>query len=83
VFPFLPLTDERTTINGVQIKGPGSPFNGDSDWNGADGVPLNQLWDTQTSGLDSVSGGGMPNYTVNYVANGDCIEPSVHVLTAN
>jgi len=35
---------ETTTINGVAVAGPGSPYN-DSDWNGSSGYPIPQLWD--------------------------------------
>jgi len=78
----LPTTDERTFINALQIKGPTSPLNGDSDWNGDDGGPLNQLWDTHTDEFESVISAGAANYTVRYVSpNGDCVNPSVHVVT--
>ena len=36
--------NERTTINGVNVAGPGSVAN-DSDWNGSSAKPLPQLWD--------------------------------------
>lgn len=38
------LATELTTIDGVPVAGPGSAYN-DSDWNGADGKPIPQLWD--------------------------------------
>jgi hypothetical protein len=42
---FAGLADEMTTINGVPVAGPGSPYN-DSDWNGNDSTPVPSLWDT-------------------------------------
>lgn len=82
-FSTLPITDERTFLGPAltQIKGPASPFNGDSDWNGADGVPLNQLWDTHTESFTKLLVPfGAPNYVVRYTANGDCIYAVAHVL---
>jgi hypothetical protein len=82
----LSITDERTSLGPspfalTQIKGPGSPFNGDSDWNGNDGQPQNKLWDTQT---DVAPGGiipaGVTQYTVRHTARGDCIVWVGHVL---
>ena len=81
-FAIAPITSERTFLNALQIEGIGSPFNIDSDWNGADGAPLNQLWDTNTS---SVVGNPVPplamNYVVRYLSNGDCIVAVAHVLS--
>ena len=85
-FAILPVTDERTFLGPnpgslTQIKGPGSGFNGDSDWNGTDGGPLNQLWDTQTSSFfEQLIPPGSTSYTVRYVSNGDCIVAVAHVL---
>ncbi len=84
VFSNLPITDERTFLGPAltQIKGPASPFNGDSDWNGDDGVPLNQLWDTHTDGITKVLVPfGSFNYNVRYTANGDCIYAVAHILS--
>ena len=80
---FLTATDERTFIGPAltQIKGPASPINLDSDWNGDDGVPLNQLWDTHTdSSFKVLVPFGAPNYTVRYTAAGDCIYAVAHIL---
>ncbi len=84
-FPLLFATNERTYIGPnplalTQIKGPGSPFNGNTDWDGNDGVPLNQLHDTQTSSAGVLIPAGSFAYTVRYIFNGDCIVPIVHVL---
>jgi hypothetical protein len=81
-FASAPITSERTFLQALQIKGPGSAFNTDSDWNGADGAPLNQLWDTNTSSLfgNPVAPGAV-NYVVRYISNGDCIVAVAHVLS--
>ncbi len=87
-----PTTNEQTFLAGpipqafVQIRGNGSYFAGseDSDWNGHDGEPLNQLWDTHTMNIPGVITPGpmVANYRVQYVANADCIVPVAHVITA-
>lgn len=70
-----------------QIKGPGSTVNTNSDWNGGDGSPLNQLWDTQTDAFGSVNGVtnlipiGSAQYVVQYTSVGDCFVTVAHVLT--
>jgi hypothetical protein len=79
-----PITDERTFIGPpffTQIKGPFSPFNGDSDWNGDDGAPLNQLWDTHTDSFGRILAPGIWNYVVRYTANGDCVFAVAHILS--
>ena len=79
------ISNEETWIGGstpVQIKGNGSPFNQDSDWNGDDGEPMNKLWDTHTDVfLNSNFLAANPlNYTVKYVSGGDFIVWAVHIL---
>ena len=70
-----------------QIKGPGSTINTNSDWNGGDGSPLSQLWDTQTDAFGSVNGvmniipNGSAQYVVQYTGVGDCFVTVAHVLT--
>lgn len=76
------ISDEVTYINGTQIKGTGSTINKDSDWNGYDGEPLNQLWDTHTMNIPYAIPRGASYYYVRYRSRGDCIIPVVHVLTA-
>lgn len=73
---------EKTFINTTQIRGPGAALNQDSDWNGTDGEPLNQLWDTHTMLIPRTIPNGAISYLVRYTASGDCIVPVVHVLTA-
>jgi len=65
----------------VQISGDGSTRNLDSDWNGADGVPLNQLWDTHTTTVTGLLRGGAANYCVRYVSTGDCMNAIGYALT--
>lgn len=81
------LSDERTFIGPttaalVQIRGTGSAINTDSDWNGADGRPINQLWDTNDDDLSTraVLAAGDTSYVVRYQSFGDCIEAAVHIL---
>lgn len=76
------ISDERSFINTLQIKGTGSGLNKDSDWNGYDGEPLNQLWDTHTMNVPYSIPIGATYYRVRYTSNGDCIIPVAHVLTA-
>lgn len=85
-------TNELTALAGpvpapfVQIRGNGSYASGneDSDWNGTDGEPLNQLWDTHTMNIPGVIAAGptVTNYRVRYNSPIDCIVPVVHVITA-
>jgi hypothetical protein len=89
---FNATTNEQTFLAGpipqpfVQIRGNGSYASGseDSDWNGHDGEPLNQLWDTHTLNIPNVITPGplVTSYRVRYVANADCIGPVAHVITA-
>lgn len=81
VTPLAIGTGERTFVNGVQIAGPGSPAN-DSDWNGTDGVPLNQLWDTHTTDVTNVPLPVPNGYTVTYDNSFDCFYPLAHVMTS-
>jgi len=84
------ISNESSFIGGV--PGPVSQFRGngvtafygnqDSDWNGVDGEPLNQLWDTHTQLVPGTIPNGFASYQVAYRANGDCIVPVAHVLTA-
>lgn len=88
-FSVLPIATERTFIGPnffgpfLQLRGPGSPFNGDSDWNGTDGESLTQLWDTHTSSIganNTFLPVGAFGYWIQYLTNGDNIVPNVHVL---
>lgn len=80
------VSDEVTTLNTTfPIAGPGSNAT-DSDWNGDDGIPLNQLWDTHSHDVtgDLVSGVNGVSITsavwpadVSY----DCLVAIANVLT--
>jgi len=86
------MTDERTYFGRdqfslVQIRGNGCAPNGseDSDLNGTDGEPMNQLWDTHTMDVTGITG-PTPGYTVQYQQPTgpirDCVLPRIHVITA-
>lgn len=77
-----PITDERTVVAGVPIRGP-LPLgfaNRDADWNGDDGEPLNKLWDSQMDIFRNPFTLPSGAYTVTYTLFGDCVVPVVHVL---
>ena len=78
-------TDETTILESTQIRGPGAGVpDPDSDWNGHDGGPLNQLWDTNTDSSNdtTILNPGITSYKVTYKAQGDCFVVVAHVLTA-
>lgn len=74
-------TAETSFFQGTQIAGPpdgGTSSNADSDWNGHDPEPLNQLWDTRTHIVPI-----KPNSTsagVKYTAPFDCLVVVVFLL---
>jgi hypothetical protein len=81
------LSGEKTFIGPslaalTQIAGPGATQDVDSDWNGTDGQPLNQLWDTHSHSFSGILPAGATSYAVRYVSNGDCMDWTAHVLTA-
>lgn len=87
-----PITSEEKTFFGgpslncatavlTQIAGDGSLRNHDSDWNGNDGGPLNQLWDTRTTTVTGLLSAGATSYCVRYVSSGDCMNAIGYVLT--
>lgn len=69
----LHVTNELTFFNGQQIAG--CPVT-NSDWDGSDGWPLPQLWDTHTHTVTLGNG----TSEVKYVTNGDCLVPVVFVI---
>ncbi len=77
------LTAETSFFQGNQIAGPSAAppptLNNDSDWNGHDGGPLNQLWDTRTH-LVSIKSGST-DAEVRYVSQGDCLVTVAFVLS--
>lgn len=72
------LSGETTELNTTLIAGPGSAAN-DSDWNGTDGVPLNQLWDTHSHDVTGLLTPGTNGLTI--TASGDCLVAIANVLT--
>jgi hypothetical protein len=70
------LSNELTFFDGNQIAGP--PV-ASSDWDGSDGWPLPQLWDTHTH---NVRLGGSVSM-VRYQASGDCLVPVAFVIDAD
>jgi hypothetical protein len=72
------LADDTTTLGSTLIAGPGSAIN-DSDWNGTDGVPLNQLWDTHSHDVTGLLVAGLNSVTIN--SGVDCLVPIANVLT--
>ena len=75
---------KNTSLNTILVAGPGSPAN-DADWNGTDGVPLIQLWDTHSHDVtgDLVTGLNTVSIfdSISPVANGDCLIGIANVLT--
>ncbi len=69
-------SNELTFFNGGQIAGP--PV-ASSDWDGSDGWPLVQLWDTHTHQV--ILKGDTSK--VRYQTNGDCLVPVAFVIDAN
>jgi hypothetical protein len=70
------FSNELTFFNGDQIAGP--PV-ASSDWDGSDGWPLVQLWDTHTH-LVTLRG---PVSQIQYQAGGDCLVPVAFVIDAD
>jgi hypothetical protein len=73
------FTGKTTAVNATVIAGPGGSDN-DSDWNGSDGVPLNQLWDTHSHDISGLLVTGLNNITVDD-PGGDCLVAVASVLT--
>lgn len=66
-------TNEKTFFDNIQIAGP--PVT-NSDWDGSDGWPLVQLWDTHTHCVKME----YRTSEVRFESNGDCIVPVVFVI---
>lgn len=75
---FSALSNDTTTLGSTLVAGPGSAVN-DSDWNGTDGDPLNQLWDTHSHDVSGLLVAGLNNVTIN--SGTDCLVPIANVLT--
>ncbi len=95
---FTPTASFLTTLSGDQIapkviRGPGSTVDPNSDWQGTDGGPINQLWDTQVTRVAASPGDeleGLASYTLHYAvappSQGrfyyDCVAVVAHAVTA-
>lgn len=85
VTSFYNCTSETSFFQGKQIAGPpvsppGSGYHdADSDWNGNDGGPLNQLWDTRTHMVPIKK--GSRSAVVKYQSHGDCLVIVAFFLT--
>jgi hypothetical protein len=72
------FAQKTTQLNSIFIAGPGSAVN-DGDWNGTDGIPLNQLWDTHSHDVSGLLVAGLNNVTT--FADDDCLVAVANVLT--
>lgn len=72
---------EDTSLNSTVIAGinAASGFDLDSDWNGSDAGPMNQLWDTHSHDVTGVLTGG--TNSVSIYAPDDCLIGVANVLT--
>jgi hypothetical protein len=82
---FPDLTGEKTYVGPspaalTQIAGPGSTRDLDSDWNGADGGAIAQLWDTRTTDVTGLIPSGASSYAVRYTTGFDCLTTIGYVL---
>jgi hypothetical protein len=68
-------TDEQDDFNSIRLTGPGGAYP-QSDWDGSNGWPLPQLWDTHT--LDTEFNGTSTNTDTTIVTD-DCIAPVAYV----
>jgi hypothetical protein len=73
------LTGETTTINGVQVSGPGGT-NQDSDWDGSSGWPLPQLWDDTGHDITTAVPAGTTKLVIRIDSHGDCISTVGNVV---
>jgi hypothetical protein len=67
--------DERDDFNDIALTGPGGTYP-QSDWDGSNGWPLSQLWDTHTMYTEF---NGTSTNTDTTFATGDCIAPVAYV----
>lgn len=87
VKPIPSLTDERTyvgpnTSSLTPIRGKiAVNRNFSPDWNGFDGGPMNQLWDTNTDDIVGTVSSGAGSYVTKYVNLGDCVVVVVQALS--
>jgi hypothetical protein len=83
------LSFKSTKLNSTVIAGPGATNAGtafdpdhDSDWNGSDGGPLNQLWDTHSHDVTGLLKFGNNSISIYDSSDGgDCLVGIANVLT--
>jgi len=83
------LSFKSTKLNSTVIAGPGATNannavdpNNDSDWNGSDGGPLNQLWDTHSHDVTGLLKLGDNSISIYDASDGeDCLVGIANVLT--
>lgn len=71
-------SSETTTVNGVAVAGPGSPYN-DSDWNGNAAGPLPQLWDNTAHDISSAAT-GLQLLPIKFTTQADCLTPVANIV---
>lgn len=79
------ISSEITFVNNVRISGPGSSSH-DSDWNGAAGGPIAQLWDNTISEIGRYVSSTSTRVNMRVVAPrisgvSDCVTPVANVLS--
>lgn len=75
----LEAADVVVRVNGTSISGAGSAV-GDSDWNGAAGGPIAQLWDNRLREVSGRLPSGDRRMNVEIVSAGDCITPVANIV---
>lgn len=73
-------TSKTTSINNVQISGPGG-LDTDSDWNGSAGFPLPQLFDVTGHDISAAAPGGTTSLSVIFNSPGDCVTTVANVVS--
>ena len=73
------VSGEKTFLKNILLAGPGAP-NNDSDWNGSDGNPLPQLWDTSSHHIGPILTGGETSVQVDFVVQ-ECLVSVANVIT--
>jgi len=75
------VSSETTTVEGLAVAGPGSPYN-DSDWNGSAGLVLPELWDDAGHRLIIPNNTNLLRVGINNGAFGfgDCLTPVANVV---
>jgi hypothetical protein len=66
------FANETAAVDATLVAGTGSSYN-DSDWNGSDGKPLPQLWDTAGHDIAGIPPAGAVNLHVDLTTSMDCV----------